>query len=159
MTVRIPFTRLELPGIAAFNPNILRADLITGPRMKFNIKMKKAALLAQIKDNKVNHLKTLKKAMKAWRKQVTEACEGLDVTCTEGNATEADICDELDVLSELRREVPRNMSNTYDNAIAMVEAHSGATIELVEEDFQQLVQDNWSWKQNWESNVSTYVSI
>lgn len=127
--------------------------------MKFKSKVKKIVLVRTLKDNKVQHRKTLKKAVKAWREKVLEAEERLG-DCTSGAGyTEEDICEAIDKLYTLRHQVPLDMSATYDDAIAMVEAHTGQTIELEESDFRQLMQDQWSWTSTWNSTVSNYMAI
>jgi hypothetical protein len=149
---------LKIPRILAEYPEIKASNMNIGQHMKFNIKMKRVDLLRQIKENKARHLKTLKKVLKAWRKRVMDAAENLELTYTAKGSTESDICAELDKLSRLRSGVPTDMSDTYDSAIAMVESHSGTTLELAEEDFKHLVEDEWMWKHNWEITTSAYLN-
>lgn len=127
--------------------------------MNFTTKVKKSAIVGTLKDNKVKHLKKLKKAGKAWHEKVLAASERLDEVSSGADFTEKDICEAIDKLTELRHQVPTDMSKTYDDAIAMVECHSGQHIELEETDFRQLMQDQWSWKRSWNDTVSNYMAI
>jgi hypothetical protein len=61
-------------------------------------------------------------------------------------------------LSQLSCDVPKDMSDEYDSAYDMVKAHRGETLTLQQEDFKQLVEDEWGWKHHWFENVSAYTS-
>lgn len=127
--------------------------------MNFTTKVKKSAIVRTLKDNKVTHKKTLKKATKAWREKVLAASDRMDEVTSGAGYAEKDICEAIDALSTLRHQVPTDMSKTYDDAIAMVESHSGQHIELEESDFRQLMQDQWSWKRSWNDTVSNYMAL
>ena len=127
--------------------------------MNFTTNVKKSAILKTLNDNKVRHRKTLKKAKKAWRDKVRKAQEDLDASMLGTSRTEEDICKALDTLTTLRHQVPDDMSDTYDGAIAMVDAHQGQTLELEESDFRQLMQDQWSWTSRWNDTVSNYMAL
>src|SRR5690606_25863260 len=41
--------------------------------------------------------------------------------------------------------VPKDFSSVYKTAISMLEAHTGETIELSADEYRHLVEDEWSW--------------
>jgi len=52
-------------------------------------------------------------------------------------------------LSKVMHDRPRYYGEEYQRAIIMLEAHKGETIELDEEEFQQLMEDRWDWRRDW----------
>lgn len=51
---------------------------------------------------------------------------------------------------------PENHSADYEQALQMLEFHTGDTLTLGPEDFQKLVLDNWDWKHIFETSKAMY---
>jgi hypothetical protein len=54
-------------------------------------------------------------------------------------------------------EPPVNHITDYDRALQMCEWELGDEMELTEQEFQQLVQDNWSWKDAFSTSNKLYT--
>lgn len=53
--------------------------------------------------------------------------------------------------------VPEDHTEDYDRAIEMLDWETGDEVELQQSEFQQLVQDNWGWKQNFTASNIMYT--
>lgn len=51
---------------------------------------------------------------------------------------------------------PENHQDDYDRAIDMLKMSVSETIELSAQEFDQLVRDNWQWKQEFLRTANTY---
>jgi len=62
-------------------------------------------------------------------------------------------------LRDLKILMTRPVDHTadYDTAIRMVELHIGKTITLGTDDVQQLVNDDWHWRRDWNRKMSDYA--
>ena len=56
----------------------------------------------------------------------------------------------------IRLPEPRNMTESYDRALQMLEMETRDEIELSEQEFQQFVQDDWTWKREFVSTAASY---
>jgi len=55
--------------------------------------------------------------------------------------------------------VPRSYEKEYDRAIRMIELSVDDSIELPSETFNQLVLDEWHWKESFSLTASTYAKL
>jgi hypothetical protein len=53
---------------------------------------------------------------------------------------------------------PEDHTDDYDRAIQMLEWETGDTVELHEEEFMNLVLDEWHWTGRWQASTSSYTS-
>ena len=56
----------------------------------------------------------------------------------------------------IRLPEPRNMEDSYDRALQMLSMETRDEIELSEQEFQQFVQDDWTWKREFTTTASRY---
>jgi hypothetical protein len=56
----------------------------------------------------------------------------------------------------IRLPEPRNMTESYDRALQMLEMETRDEVELSEQEFQQFVQDDWTWKREFATTASVY---
>jgi hypothetical protein len=54
--------------------------------------------------------------------------------------------------------VPEEHTADYDRAIQMLNLHLGDTVELSEEAFTRLVQDEWGWRNAFLLNTASYLA-
>lgn len=53
--------------------------------------------------------------------------------------------------------VPRSWVDQYDQAIGMVQLHTGDVIELDAEGYRNYVKDDWNWKQDFQLTNRSYI--
>lgn len=53
--------------------------------------------------------------------------------------------------------VPRSYAEGYDRAIGMLELHQSDTIDLGAQDYNELVKDDWNWKQEFAQTNASYA--
>lgn len=58
----------------------------------------------------------------------------------------------------IRMPVPEDHTSDYDRVIKMVEMSLSDEIELTAADFSQYVMDDWSWKESFASNTTSYLT-
>lgn len=56
----------------------------------------------------------------------------------------------------IRLPEPRNMEDSYERALQMLAMETRDEVELSEQEFQQFVQDDWSWKREFATTASRY---
>lgn len=93
-------------------------------------------LIEILKKNREAHKAEFKKAMEEYKIAIVKAAEELLENIKNGD----DSTKRLDVVK------PVDHSNHYDRAIAMFELATADNIELKQEVFEQLVLDQWDWK-------------
>lgn len=54
--------------------------------------------------------------------------------------------------------VPEEHTEDYDRALLMLDWELGDTVELSQEEFATLVQNQWNWIRSFTANTSSYVS-
>ena len=52
--------------------------------------------------------------------------------------------------------VPQNHTESYDRAIAMLDMHQEPVVILTDGDYQQYIEDNWRWKQEFQTTSASY---
>ena len=112
-----------------------------------DIKVSKTQLLSILNKNRGNHFNTFLKAQEGFRKEIIQKLEERLAEARKGNRISLYI--ELDE--------PVNETKSYDRIIAMLEMSEDDTILLSETDFQQYVQDNWTWTLHATASNSKYI--
>jgi hypothetical protein len=56
----------------------------------------------------------------------------------------------------IRLPEPRDMTESYDRVLEMLAMETRDEVELTEQEFQQFVQDDWSWKREFATTASVY---
>lgn len=113
-------------------------------------------LLRIVKTNRENHIEALKISFKGWRDETLT--QALHIA----NTAEAVMGEKQTSIDMIQREVakldkpPVSHLRDYDRLIKMIELTDEEHIELTEQEFDQYVNDEWSWKQNFMLSNSKY---
>ena len=94
------------------------------------IEVKKADLIAKIKENKENHVKEYSKAVNAYRKEAARQLKELNDELVDGA---------LDL--KLNLITPINNAENYDSIIDLFEWDVKDIVELEQDEFKEYVQD------------------
>jgi len=105
------------------------------------VKVVKADLIEQIKENKARHIEQYEKAVINYKLEAAEQIEELIKQNSKGELT-----------LSLNLTTPINNSANYDKIRVMFEWEIDAEIELTQEEFNECVQDDNSYSRN--ANIS-----
>lgn len=106
-------------------------------------------LLETLKENREKHRETFEEAVEKYRLKAIEVFEENIDHIKEGGQ----------VRQGLFLPEPEDHTRDYDQAIQMLEWHETGSIKLSRIEFQQLVQDDWGWKQSWMQNTVSYAAV
>jgi hypothetical protein len=114
-----------------------------------SVKMKKDELLMIVRQNKIKHIAEYDEAVNDYKT--------LTVKITKENAKLANTGD-LEKIKEIKGipSAPRSYESDYNRAARMLELSVEDVIELEDDVFNQLVLDEWSWKQSFTVSNSSY---
>ena len=110
------------------------------------VMVRKEELVEILLKNRERHGDVFEKSYKKFMRAVEEELEARLGRIRRGKS----------VNLHIRLPEPRDMTDTYDRALQMLEMETREEIELSEQEFQQFVQDDWSWKREFVSTASTY---
>jgi hypothetical protein len=113
-----------------------------------NQEVDKAKLLAILKGNREKHKAVFDEAMVGYKQQVTKLLKEHLMRVQAGKNVRVHI-----VLTQ-----PVNQTKSYDRVIGMLEMALANEVELSEEDYQQYVMDDWSWKEEFLTSNARYSS-
>ena len=116
------------------------------------VKINRIELLNIVRANKETHIKDAKEAVEDYKKAVLKL--------TKENLELAETGD-LVSIAKFRGMPTKPMSyeTAYTRAIRMLELSVDEVIEVVEDVFNQLVLDEWSWKNSFTASNSLYKTI
>lgn len=116
-----------------------------------SVKIRRNELLEIVRENKEKHIKEFNEAVEDFKKAV--------IKITEENLALANTSD-LTEIAKIKGipSKPVSYETSYTRAIRMLELSVDTEIELELHDFDQLVQDEWQWKQTFSTMNSTYKS-
>ncbi len=115
------------------------------------VKVKRDELLKILHINLEAHKKAHQEAVKGWELEVVSACEQLIATAEEGK-----LKDLKPIFKHGAR--PASHAKEYERVSAMLRHHTEEDIELDERNFDQYVNDNWEWKEQWSTSNAGYRS-
>lgn len=112
-----------------------------------DVKLNKTELLGIVRANKEKHIKEYKEALQDFKLAVIKVCNENMELAEAGKV-------------ELKAMPPKPYSyeDSYTRAIRMLELSIDDVIEIDEHTFNQLVLDEWQWKQAFSTSNSTYKS-
>lgn len=116
-----------------------------------SVKMNKDELLKIVRENKIKHMKEFEEAVGDYKALVYKiSSDNLVLARTEN----------LDKFKEIKAlpAAPRSYENDYSRAIRMLELSVDDVIELEDDVFNQLVLDEWVWKQSFTTSNIAYKS-
>jgi hypothetical protein len=112
-----------------------------------SVKIKRNELLEIVRQNKEKHVKEFNEAVEDFKKAVVKVSEENIALVNEGK-----------IELKATPHKPVSYETSYTRAIRMLELSVDTEIELDLHDFDQLVQDEWQWKQTFSTMNSTYKS-
>lgn len=117
-----------------------------------SVKVNKAELMKVLADNKKKHIKEYEEAVKDYKKAALKVAKDHVDLAKSG---------ELDKIARIRSmpSGPVSYEDSYNRAIRMMEMSVDEVIELEEQIFNQLVLDEWMWKQAFVASGALYKSI
>ena len=110
------------------------------------VMVRKKELTEILQKNREQHTEVFEKAYKKFRSAVEGELEARLRRIRHGKAVDL----------QIRLPEPRNMTDTYNRALQMLEMETRDEIELSEQEFQQFVQDDWTWKREFANTASAY---
>lgn len=116
-----------------------------------SVKIDRITLLKIVRDNRDKHIKDHMTAIKAWLTDVEEtAKENLELAKTH----------DANKIAKMKSTPlkPESYVDTYDRAIRMLELSVDLEITLTSTDFNQIVMDEWSWKQSFALSNAKYLT-
>ena len=117
-----------------------------------SVKMDRKELLKIVKENATKHLTDYNESVEDYKVAVIKLVKANLKLANTG---------ELDQIARIKPipQRPSNYSDNYNRAIRMLELSVEDTIDVEEHIFNQLVLDEWSWKQNFVAASALYKSI
>lgn len=118
-----------------------------------SIKVDKQELLDTLKANREIHIKDFLEAQAKYRREaIDEIAEMLK------EAKKANLGKGHKIRRNITAVEPQSFEASYNTAIKMLEMSIDETIELSQQEFQQYVEDNWSWRGVFASTTMSYKS-
>lgn len=117
-----------------------------------SVKVEKNELLKIVRENKKKHVKEFEESVKDYKKgAITIAKKHVELAKT----------GDLDEIARIKAmpQKPTSYEKDYDRAIRMLELSVEDTIELEEDIFNQLVLDEWTWKNAFVASASLYKTL
>jgi len=112
-----------------------------------NTKIKKDELVKIVTDNRAKHIAEHKTAIEGWKVQLTKEAKKL-VKNIKKNAD--------DVTGYIALPRPQSYETSYDSILKKLSLTQDETIELTDQDFSMLVEDNWHFKAHFSASNSAY---
>ena len=110
-------------------------------------------LMAEIRKNRALHADAYFKASEGYRQAVQDALSAAARYLKKGTFGPAE------VLAPLRKlEAPKSYLADYDRALSMLAMSVDPQVTLQAHEFQQLVLDEWGWKQEFVRSTSMYAA-
>lgn len=111
------------------------------------IRVNKTTLIESVKANRIKHEEANKVALEGFYTAVEKELKTL--------LKQAKSRD-LPAHIYLENQKPKEYLADYDTALEMLELSVDTEIEITQEEFKNLVKDEWSWKDVWELSNSRY---
>lgn len=105
-------------------------------------------LILIVKGNRDRHRETFVKACAVFKERAIAQIEDLVSQIKAGKVRSLHI----------PLPVPEEHTEDYDRALRMLDMHTGSTIELTEDAYRCLVDDEWGWRHSFLSNTVAYTS-
>lgn len=108
----------------------------------------KSELAEKLRENRANHRQAFEEAVEGYRKKVTEELERHIGRVKNGSPYRVYV-----VFPQ-----PEDHTADYDRALKMLEMHQGDTVEIAQQEFAQIVMDDWDWKDAFLTTNASYTS-
>lgn len=116
-----------------------------------SVKMNRKELLKIVKDNQKKHVAEYAESVEDYKAAVLKI--------TQANVKAAKTGDLAQFKFKAIPSAPTNYEDNYTRAIRMLELSVEDVIDVEEHIFNQLVLDEWGWKQNFTAMAATYKSL
>ena len=116
------------------------------------VKINRLELLEIVQQNKIKHVEQFNEAVNDYKDAAVRiATENLELVKT----------GDLDSIAKVKSmpSKPNSYENSYTRAIRMLELSVDDVIEVEEDVFNQLVLDEWTWKNSFVASSSLYKSL
>lgn len=113
-----------------------------------SVKILKTKLQKIIKTNRDNHSSVYEKAFEGYRLECIKILEANLTNLKNGKK----------VVVAFYEQAPQDHTKDYDVVLKMLDLSEDSVIELTQQEFQQYVNDEWTWKQHWATSNSKYMS-
>ena len=110
-------------------------------------KMNKSDLASIIEANKVKHKESYEKAFAGFKATVEKALQTNLENIKKGKKINVYV----------NEAVPVDHTEDYDRALDMITHNIDSYVILNAEDYSRYVQDNWQWKQQWNTSNAKYI--
>ena len=117
-----------------------------------SVKVNKSELMKILYENRDKHIKAYDESVVDYKQLA------LKVAKTHMRFAKTGDLDQLQYIKALPA-APRSYEDSYNRAIRMMELSVEDIIELQEDVFNQLVLDEWAWKQQFNISASMYKSM
>ena len=117
-----------------------------------SVKVNKAELLKIVRDNQKKHIKEFDESVKDYKKAAIKiAKEHVELAKT----------GDLDSIAKIRAmpQKPTSYEKDYDRAIRMLELSVEEELEIESDVFNQLVLDEWQWKNMFVASGALYKTL
>jgi hypothetical protein len=117
-----------------------------------NVKVKKDELMKILHDNKAKHVSEYAESVEDYKRAAVKVADEHVALAVSGD---------LNKIAKIRAmpQAPVSFEDSYNRAIRMMELSVDDIIELEEGNFNQLVLDEWSWKDQFTATSALYKSI
>ncbi len=117
-----------------------------------SVKIFKNELLTIVRENKVKHIADYQEAVEDYKAAVLKIAKDNLQLAESGD---------LEKISKIKStpHAPVSYEDNYNRAIRMLELSVDVEIELEQDVFNQLVLDEWSWKNSFLNSKTLYKSI
>lgn len=129
-----------------------------------SVTIKKDKLLSTLRANREQHRADFQKAMKNWRRDVSEEARKVVIAANEGTLkgmsgthrhnNRGDTSHPLNIVIF---DEPHSHLEEYTTVIGMLEMCEDETIVLTSGQFRCYVEDEWDWKGAWVASNSKYL--
>lgn len=116
-----------------------------------DVKMKVDDLIRIIQENRDEHVAIFEKAYDVYEARVREEFEKVVALLRTRKVHE------VDIQAPYRLARPENHAEDYDVTLLMLRDETRKTITLPRHEYQQYVQDDWGWKQHFETTNAEYL--
>ena len=116
-----------------------------------SVKMNRLELLKIVKENATKHVADYDEAVEDYKVAVLKVAQE--------NLKKAKTADLSKFKFRAMPTAPQNFAEKYSRAIRMLELSIADTLEIEEHIFNQLVMDEWGWKQQFVAQSALYKSL
>jgi hypothetical protein len=111
------------------------------------VEVQKASLVETLEENKADHIEEFEEAWEAYSEKLVNNLETMLEVAKSGRAAE--------VRLHINLVRPENHEVDYERAIQMLKWEVNDTVELREDEFANLVQDDWGWAQSFATSYTS----